>query len=879
MDARCWQILGIQPTPDQDIIRQAYRQKVPQFHPETDPQGFQLLRQAYDTACKLAQTPAPENSVEDEADTPEADSELTSLQAAFDQLLSNPAERCDPQYWQRYIHLLNQHNVDVIDRIRWPMLQRLYQEPGLSNHCARILAERMRWQQRLPELAEGPSEEIRNFLDSLEQDDLFDFSVLSHLSLPAQLQTITYFQQANGLFWNRPPFMLKALLGGATTIYWPDTPDLMLRLARWHSYAEEPSSQLRDYCLQQMAEKPEDDDRLYLAARHCSLCDDQQQAFTLWFRLYQRNGHPQAEQWILNWCFRYQNDLLPLLIHSLNHTPAPDLAGLPVDAPQQPFFISQHNTQMLTRWGLALQQSPAPRARDYILWKLGKQDVSVIYRHLLQNDGGGIPQMLYWHACMLTLGDERLLQDILDQPQPEDPLHALILQGLQTQAAQRLSWLRSSAIIQSFTQWLADPASPLPEAFSQEDSASWRQAQAWLRQYRPLSPDSLRKLYNEELPQQRIEPIKDCLADLLPYAEIDLARVEENISARDALRQAILLTIMLDDPLDDIITDALPTLPQPTPAHPAYSLFTLLNEADNQQDEAIAALKQRLTLSDPLHYRYWLKLPVSLEEYVDNPESVCFLAADDFYRSNRHWQATLAQSPVIYQLFFHALYALLSEGEPAERHRSHLEQLEVNTELEEQIRNELLNGPSEALPKLLTQLSSDKRITQTGGILCDLSTQDSKLPDSSEEDFLLEYVNYPHENITLRLIAKTLLQLAKQRESHFRATAPAKASHVWQFWRLNSRLNRRGYLLQAGLGSIIIHYAGHWIPPSIPYHHLVPLLLIVCNVFIATRRRFNDMGHSSPQKGAVITMLLPILLLLPLIGPGSKGWNKFGPPQ
>lgn len=57
MDTQCWQRLGIEPTQDLDVIRQAYRQKVPQFHPETDPEGFKQLRDAYDTACKLAKNP------------------------------------------------------------------------------------------------------------------------------------------------------------------------------------------------------------------------------------------------------------------------------------------------------------------------------------------------------------------------------------------------------------------------------------------------------------------------------------------------------------------------------------------------------------------------------------------------------------------------------------------------------------------------------------------------------------------------------------------------------------------------------------------------------------------------------------------------------
>ncbi|MEC5343296.1 molecular chaperone DnaJ [Brenneria populi] len=879
MDTRCWQILGIPPTQDQDVIRQAYRQKVPQFHPETDPQGFKLLRQAYDTACKLAQTPPTENNDKDEADIPEADSELTSLQDAFDQLLSNAAERCDPPYWQRYIHLLNQHSVDVIDRLRWPMLQRLYQEPGLSNRCARILADRLRWQQRLNDLDAGLPKEIQDFLDSLEHDDLFDFSVLSHLSLPAQLQTIAYFQQANELFWSRPPFMLKSLLSDAAALYWPDAPDIMRRLARWHSYAEQPNAQLRDYCLQQMAETPEDDDCLYLAARHCSLCDDRQQALTLWLRLYQRNGHPHAEQWLLSWCARDRSDLLPLLIQSLNPTPAPDLAGLPADAPQQRFFIAPQNTQMMTRWGQALRLSPAPQAQDYILWKLGRQDVLPIYRRLLQNDGADIAQTLYWHACMLTLGDERLLQDILDQPPPEDPLHALILRGLQTQAAQRLSWLESSAIIQSFTQWLADPASPLPEAFAREDAAGWQQAQAWLRQFRALPPDSLRKLYNGALPRQTTEPIKDCLADLLPAVALDLAGAGANIGARDALRQAILLIVILNDPLDDIIIAAKPTLPRPAPTHPVYSLVKLFDGMGKPQEEAAAALKQRLTLSDPLHRHCWLQLPLSPEEYIDNQEDTPFTSASDCYDKNRHWPAIVAQSPVIYQLLFHALYASLGEGESAERHRSRLERLEVKTEPEEQIRNALLEGPSHAFSARLKRLSNDQKAAQIADILRHLYERNDVLPTDLSLTFLLERVNDPHEEITLRLIAKILLQLTEQRENRLRDTS-VKTRSLWRCWRLDDRISRREYLLQAGLGSMLISSVSDFLLfTDVFYYYLIPWSLILCNIFIATRRRFNDMGFISPKTATIVTFILPILFAIPLIAPGTRRWNKFGPPR
>ena len=54
----CWKILDIEETTDVDIIRRAYLALLPSFHPETDPQGFKQLRQAYEEALRIAQSPA-----------------------------------------------------------------------------------------------------------------------------------------------------------------------------------------------------------------------------------------------------------------------------------------------------------------------------------------------------------------------------------------------------------------------------------------------------------------------------------------------------------------------------------------------------------------------------------------------------------------------------------------------------------------------------------------------------------------------------------------------------------------------------------------------------------------------------------------------------
>lgn len=69
-----WQILGIDPTIEVSAIKKAYAKKLKIYHPEDDPQGFQMLREAYDIALKFAKNNQLHNaenivSIEDRKDT------------------------------------------------------------------------------------------------------------------------------------------------------------------------------------------------------------------------------------------------------------------------------------------------------------------------------------------------------------------------------------------------------------------------------------------------------------------------------------------------------------------------------------------------------------------------------------------------------------------------------------------------------------------------------------------------------------------------------------------------------------------------------------------------------------------------------------------
>lgn len=49
-----WETLGIQPTSDIETIKLAYAAKAKEAHPEEDPEGYQILRQAYKAALQSA---------------------------------------------------------------------------------------------------------------------------------------------------------------------------------------------------------------------------------------------------------------------------------------------------------------------------------------------------------------------------------------------------------------------------------------------------------------------------------------------------------------------------------------------------------------------------------------------------------------------------------------------------------------------------------------------------------------------------------------------------------------------------------------------------------------------------------------------------------
>ncbi|MEY5259685.1 J domain-containing protein, partial [Salmonella enterica subsp. enterica serovar Corvallis] len=154
----CWDILNIAPTTDLDAIRQAYLALLPSFHPESDPQGFKRLRQAYEEAQQWAASPAEDAKTEEVSDEHE-------ILLAFRELLASERDRFQTSAWQKFIQQLNQCSMDEIDKLRWPLCDIALETETISLSCLALLAQRLNWQpQEAEDDAEG--EELEAFLET-----------------------------------------------------------------------------------------------------------------------------------------------------------------------------------------------------------------------------------------------------------------------------------------------------------------------------------------------------------------------------------------------------------------------------------------------------------------------------------------------------------------------------------------------------------------------------------------------------------------------------------------------------------------------------------------------------------------------------------------
>ncbi|WP_455810652.1 DnaJ domain-containing protein [Pseudomonas graminis] len=875
----CWQILGIEPTQDQQLIRQAYRDLLPQYHPESDPEGFKRLREAYEQARKGVEAPAtllPFEQPTTAQDAPAADP--TGLLAAFRTLITSHAERYLPMNWLRFISQLDDLPFTTIDQLRWPLLEAVLQVNYLSADCLLLLANRLQWRMRLSELDQEMAQQADGLLNYAEGGDIFDLSTLASLSLAAQDETLGYFHQIRHVYWEQPLAWLRYLLDEPRVMFWPSCPRLMAQVARWFNLAGESNAMLRDYCLSQHEQNPGDPEWLYLSASQCGMMGDNESALPLWLSLYEQHQHAEAEQWLLAWCTRYSPDYLPLLIQAFDRPDLPPAESAISDG-EGAYQPQAQSPQTLVRWAEATRFTLSPLATDFISWKSGRYRPQIMFPHLLQEDGSDELLHFYWQTSMLTMGNEALLQAIIDQPVPEMPLKALILRGLQRQAAQRLAWLQRSPVLAEFNAWLHAPeALPLPEMFADSDSAAWKQSIAWLWHWRPLPPHSLSRLAQHPNYGDSVLPAHTSWLCYL-IESVDMALPKDNqMSPRDALRQVMLLETMLELKADNItLLSQLNDFPLDE-QHPLWSMYQVFTQIDPDQGDEVGQLKSHLQLSNSLHFNCWTRLPVSIEEYIARRDEISSYSAHYFYRHHPEWQERLAQSPFPYQALYHAVLLSHDNAQCAEENLDALEALAANSPEEAAFKQQLLLRQLPVFPADESLAAGATYALAIAEGIQQLSNNPEYLLDDKLSTAARHCADDPAMDIALRLAAATMLQVNSRRQKVF-AQYPQRRSYFWQFWRVNSRLGRLGMVLQIVLGSeLAILLVNAIVPEGQMPNTALSALLVVMNLYSAIVRRGRDLGLASADKLKEIKIPVLKLLGMYLFKRGMPEANRFGPP-
>ena len=186
-----WSVLGISPTADTDVIREAYLNALPKYHPEDDPAGFMNLRTAYEAALAEARGyGAPVDDSEPDpgtqGDVPfvsQSDTKGTSPcvpDEPFAEILADFPRRMKEEEWERLFDSYGQ-DLDTVEWMSEKLLIALMGGQYLPQRIWLLFDKTFSWSSRTKQLKEVfHSGYIEYVLDGMRyeraiRDEFFDF--------------------------------------------------------------------------------------------------------------------------------------------------------------------------------------------------------------------------------------------------------------------------------------------------------------------------------------------------------------------------------------------------------------------------------------------------------------------------------------------------------------------------------------------------------------------------------------------------------------------------------------------------------------------------------------------------------------------------------
>ncbi|MGZ9667452.1 DUF805 domain-containing protein [Pseudomonas sp. GNP014] len=873
----CWIRLGIEPTTDETLIRNAYRARLPAHHPETDPEGFQALRMAYENALRLARADEEESEPEPEAAEPTV-KEVPQTFVDFCELLDDPARRFNFAAWQAFVQALDELSLDALDELGWGLYHRMADAGPLSYRCANLLAKRMAWDQQLLDLEFNDAQRVEAFLRRIEAPDPFDTDLMSAWSEAAQTESLWYARSLDFIFTQRPLHEFADFASQHTCLPLPDDAAFIKRLLVQFTQAGIGVSTFLQCCVEQQRAAPDDLDWLYLLACQSSLLGRDDQALPCWIRLWNEHRHPMAESRLLELCAKRQPTFLPLLIQAFDRLQ--DCADWSEDLGEecQVSGSPSQRPETLNRWlGVGRLQLES-LAQSFVDWRMTGDELPLLAQLLGENADSRLLQ-LYRHAWALHRGDSLLLQQILDAPLPVDALESLVLSGFKYQAGQHLRWLSRAPIAQAM------------DAFCEADSNSWQLPEVltqgephkvcrlWLRRLRPYSHAALERMAEAF----RLSAVKDdCdLSELdlllqLSRRAIELPPVGLGAAAWEWHAQSLFLLALLEQPerwLQLIDARCLERLSF-NPAHPLARLQPLLQRLQREQGNCDGLLGW-LQGDDPVHGLLVQQL-FSVQQALDSARLPANTLLYTCVESDRD---ACGDDLLGLLMFWGVLYHDPSLS--AEQHRALLQSIAaVSCEDDwfEGFRDGLIKGEPVWPPrKVLTDFGVDKLLAYEAldALKGLIRYGAAGVPKTRVLRQLQQGKDDVQNSVGLRLALCALLSWSERLLLANSDIQPVPAGAIW---RLGSRLGRKAFIAQV-LGCLVIAPVAGLISGTTAAGILI-LLLAVLVLLGAILRRLHDMGRGIPTL-LIFMALSPVLPFLPLVlfgFPGDKLPNRYGVP-
>ncbi|WP_325894775.1 DnaJ domain-containing protein [Grimontia sp. NTOU-MAR1] len=178
-----WEVLNLEQTADESIIKKAYRVKLRQHHPEEDPEGFKLVREAYENILQWLKNGAEESAQQEQVQTAEAKepAEVHPHTEAFNQLLQDPTKRMVLANWKAWTETSQMLQIDEQQKISDDAITVVLANRWLPPSIIDVLWDGLSWNLLLN--GEQQQVELGEFLDewrelplSISLDELVEFS-------------------------------------------------------------------------------------------------------------------------------------------------------------------------------------------------------------------------------------------------------------------------------------------------------------------------------------------------------------------------------------------------------------------------------------------------------------------------------------------------------------------------------------------------------------------------------------------------------------------------------------------------------------------------------------------------------------------------------